>query len=486
MSDSSDLVKKSIQGALVLAVVTAVQFGVGFGSQFVLARLLLPEHFGTLALAATVADFLKTLLHVTGRRYVIKERRSMQQVVDNTFTLELMLSFATVAFIGALGPWLMTLLGRPDATRFVQLLAFAVFANPFSQLGALYERDLRFSKANIPVAAAVLTEALVSITLAVLGFGVWSLILGRFARFSTMILLYWGLTPYRPRLAFNTLVWRDACAFGWPLTGTAVLVFFYWNIDYYIIGRLLDDTQLGYYYLAFQMNAYVLKVRSNISAVVFPAFCQAGSDAMIIRGFGLLTRYTAILFLIPCVLLLAFGPAIVRAAFGAQWLPALVPFQIFSIVTAWRATISYWDPVLVSKGITHPFFIAAVTNALIVPTFGYLLTTSNGINGMSVAVLLSVILTTPIQVLALKRTIEVSYRAILERPLVVALLHLAGSLFLASRFDLTAWPGFISALGLSLALWVGLALVLIPSLSQDVRRVWHVARPGSAPSQSRS
>jgi O-antigen/teichoic acid export membrane protein len=481
MSESDILVKKSLQGALVLAVVTAVEFGVGLGSQFILARLLLPEHFGALALAVTVADFIKTLMHVTGRRYVIKEQANWQHVVDNTFTLELTLGLVAIVFVGVAGPLMMDILGRPDATRFVQLLAFAVFTNPFGQLGALYERDLRFGNANVPVAAAVVAEAIVSVSLAILGLGMWSLVLGRVARFTAMVVLYWVLTPYRPRLAFDVQVWRDAAAFGWPLTGTAVLVFFYWNIDYYIVGRLLDDTQLGYYYLAFQMNAYMLKVRSNISAVVFPTFCRAGSDAMIVRGFNLLTRYTVVLFLVPCVLMLAFGPRIVSFVFGKEWLPATVPFQILSVVTAWRAATSYWDPVLVSKGITRPFFVAAAMNAVILPTAGYFLTLSGGISGMALAVLITVVITTPIQVIALKRTVEVSYRALLGRPLAVALLHLAGSLLIASTLELAAWPGFLFAIGLSLVLWGGLIPVLVPDLPGDLVHLWRSVLPSSTP-----
>lgn len=60
MPEADDLVKKSLQGTLVMAGITTIQFGVGFGSQFVLARVLLPEHFGALAFSITVADFFKT------------------------------------------------------------------------------------------------------------------------------------------------------------------------------------------------------------------------------------------------------------------------------------------------------------------------------------------------------------------------------------------------------------------------------------------
>ncbi|MFN2269934.1 MAG: oligosaccharide flippase family protein [Anaerolineae bacterium] len=476
MSEPDKLVRKSLRGALVLAGVTALQFLVGFGSQFVLAWLLLPEHFGALAFAATVADFIKTLMQITGRRYVIKEQSNWQSVVDNAFTLELILGVITVISIGALGLPIMNALGRPEATCFVQILVFAVFTNPFSQLGALYERDLRFGRANIPVAAAVLTEAATSIFLAALGFGTWSLVWGRVARFATMILLYWAVTPYRPRLTFNIPVWREAFAFGAPLTATAVLIFFYWNIDYYIVGRLLNDVQLGYYYLAFQFNAYALKVRSNISAVVFPAFCRAGSDPVIVQGFNLLTRYTAIVFLAISVLILAFGPEIIGVTLGEEWLPSIVPFQILSVATAWRAITSYWDPVLVSKGRTRPFLVAAVLNALIIPTTGYFLTLSHGIIGMAFAVLTAVILTTPIQVIALKRVIKVSYGAILGRPILVALLHLGGSWLIARLIDATTLPGLLLVVGLSLGLWSGMALILIPDLRRDVRRLWRVLR----------
>jgi hypothetical protein len=120
-------------------------------------------------------------------------------------------------------------------------------------------------------------------------------------------------------------------------------------------------------------------------------------------------------------------------------------------------------------------------NAVILPTAGYFLTLSGGISGMALAVLITVVITTPIQVIALKRTVEVSYRALLGRPLVVALLHLAGSLLIASTLELTAWPGFLFAIGLSLGLWGGLIPVLVPDLPGDLVHLWRSALPSSTP-----
>ena len=71
MSDSSDIASKSILGTLVVMGVTGLRFVAGFGLQFVLARMLLPEHFGIMAFSWMVVGFLSNLTSFQTSKFVI-------------------------------------------------------------------------------------------------------------------------------------------------------------------------------------------------------------------------------------------------------------------------------------------------------------------------------------------------------------------------------------------------------------------------------
>jgi len=471
MTVGTDIVFKSVRGVLIVMGVTALQFGVKFGTQLILARILVPECFGVMAFAWTVVGFVNTFSSLRGDRFIVKAKENIQTVINNTFTVDLLLSAFLIVTLVFLSPSAMRLAGKPELTPVVRLLALTLLYNPFAQPKALFERTLDFKYANIPVVVGIVAEATVSIPLALAGYGVWALALGRLSKFALESAVIWFIAPYRPSLTLDSGVVRDIVDYGWPLMGAAALVFFYWNVDYYMVGILLGDEQLGYYWLAFQMTQYLLVAREALSKVVFPAFCRLESDDALVTGFTMLTKYTAVVFLLPCVLMLLLGRQGVRLIFGEKWLPATVPLQIFMFLTALRAITGYWDPVFLSKGETRIMFVATAINSLVLPSLGYFLTRWYGIVGMSAAVLLTIFIATVILADKLRRLLRVGYAQILWRPSLAAGLTL-----------LVALPvRLVLRDGRSLLWFIGLALlitivygVLTGMLVKEIRQDLHL------------
>jgi O-antigen/teichoic acid export membrane protein len=413
MSDSSDIASKSILGTLVVMGVTGLRFAAGFGLQFVLARMLLPEHFGIMAFSWMVVGFLSNLTSFQTSKFVISTRENVERIVNSAFTLELLLSLGMFVLTLVLAPWAMKVLGKPDQATFVRVLALSFFSSPFLQLRALLERQLDFKKANVPDVSGLIAEAVVAISLACVGLGVWSLVWGRLSRFLVQTLVIWKITPYRPRLVLDLGAIKQVMKYGWPLVGAAVLIFFYWNIDYYIVGNLMGDEQLGYYWLAFQMSTYLLQVKNAVSTVVFPVFSALSDDERIREGFELLTKFTALAYLLPAAMMLVTGRQVVQFLLGEKWLPATIPLQVFFLLTAFKATIGYWEPIVLVKGVTRIQFYLTMYGAVSTAVLGYLFTLRWGITGMAVAVSLAAVIPMPVLEFMVRRWIGASYRTVL-------------------------------------------------------------------------
>jgi len=419
--DRQEIIKKSLRGGAIVFAATGLQYLIAFGTQVALARMLEPEHFGALAFAAMVAMFLSQFTNIHGNKFIIKEKVGIQKILDNIFTLELLLSIIFIFLVVCVAPFLMKLLGKPELTKFVQLLSCVFLYNPLSKPRSLFERELSFFRAKLPMVMGQLIGGLTGIILAYLGYGVWSLIWWRIVTFASEVVIIWCIIPYKPRLAWNGDILRGITSFGLPLLGSGVLVFFYWNIDYYIVGHLLGEKQLGYYWLAFQVSHYFLKVKTAVISVVFPAFSRMGNEADIKKGFEILTRLTAIIYMFPTIIVLVLGEDLIKFIFGAKWLPATTVFQIFMILTTLRAMTSYWDPVFLYYGKTKFLFSLTILNSVVIAGFGYLATRLYGIVGMSLVVLLSIMLITPIAGFYLKKLINISYVQILFKTILIAM-----------------------------------------------------------------
>lgn len=477
MPGFTETLHKSIVGTLVVMAITLLRFVAGLGTQLVLARILLPEYFGIVAASWAIVGFLSNFTNFQASKYLIATRHRVQDVLYTTFWAETAVTCIVFVITWVATPAILQFAGKPHYIGLVQLLSFTFFSYPFQQLRAVLERDLNFRQANWPEVASIVANSVVSIGLAYAGYGVWSLVWGKLAQFSVQTAVIWLSAPYHPKWAWQPDIFREAFWFGWPLFGSAVLVFFYWNADYYLISYLLDEQQLGYYWLAFQMTHYTLQLKEGINKVAYPTFRQLGSDEKMAQGFVILSRYTALIFLLPCVVVWLWGQETVLWLFGGeQWLPATRPLQILMVVVFFRATFNYWDPVFMVKGKTHLMLWATVINAVILPLLGYLLTTFYGISGTATAVLATILCTTPFLAYHLVWQIRVSYWQVLYPPIGVALSSWVVGYWIRPYLIVHSLPTYLLTIGAITIIYALFTLFWLRQLPKDARFLLTVLR----------
>ncbi len=413
--DRQDIINKSIRGLGVVLGTTGMKYAIALAIQIALARLLEPEHFGAFAFANMVVMFFATLTNLHGDKFLIKEKDAIQAKLNTIFTLELTLSGIFIVLMLWIAPYLMSVLEKPDLTLLVQFLLFALFYGPFSRPRCLFEKELSFWKARFPSICAQIISGGVAIALAYRGYGVWSLIASHLIFSVSEVLIIWTISPLRPRFEWDSRIVSQVLGYGTPLLGSSVLIFFYWNVDYYIIGDLLDQEQLGYYWFAFQTSQLFLKLKSSIISVVYPTFTKFGNSEDIKKAFYKLTQFTAVLYMIPTTFVLMMGEEILTFIFGAKWIPATLPLQILMVLTTLKAVTAYWDPIILYKGKTKIQFYMTVYGACSVTLFVYLLTLYQGIVGAAAGLLLAHAIGVVIMwALVNKHVLQLSFRHLLK------------------------------------------------------------------------
>jgi len=469
------IIRRSARGTVVVVTSTIGQFLIAFGSQVILARILMPDIFGMFAFVSAAAVFLSNITSIQSEKYLVKESDDVFVKLDVAFTIELALSAMMFFIVLIAGPFALSILGKPDLSDELQLLALIFFYNPLIKPKFLFERELRFAVSRYPKVIAQLLGSGLAVGLALSGFGVWSLIWGRLVTTVSEVGIIWVLMPYRPRLRFRKGIAMEMLRFGWPLVGASVLVYFYWNVDYIIVGTLLSAEQLGYYWLAFQVSQYLLQGKTMINSLLFPAFSRVSNDQDLKKAFLLATKLSAIAFLFPTVLLLAMGEPIIVLIFGEKWIPAVPVFQIFIVLSALRGITQFWDPVFLAKGKTKVFFLLSAINAILIPGIGYPMTIYYGIEGMALAVLFSIVVITPIAAYSLKKILSVDYFSTLRFAVMASVLTFGLSITLVSVFG-SRLAGVLVVMSISLAAYGALnyffhreEFVTLLSLAKKIR-----------------
>jgi lipopolysaccharide exporter len=304
----------------------------------VLARLLVPEQFGLVALAmvfVTYADSIADLGVAQALVYLPRTAENARAALLSAVGFGLALAGGVVLAAPAIGE----LFGEPDVVPLIRLLSLSLLAGAVASVPeSLMRRDLQFRRLSSAAVARSVAVGAVSVVLAVLGFGAAALVWGTVAGSLVYVLATWWLVPARPDARLWRTRWaslRAVLGYGLPAAGGMLLAKLIFDIDYLIVGHELGAEALGYYTMAFRIpELLIINVFFVVSSVTFPLYSQARADPdRLQRGYLSSVRIQAAYGVCAGLGVAAVAPVLIPVLLGENWAPAvagLVPLAVYA------------------------------------------------------------------------------------------------------------------------------------------------------------
>lgn len=319
----------------------------------VLARLLAPEDFGLISLAMVVLGVVN-LLSDMGMGSVLVLRRDLDDVAKGTaLSLLLFLGAVLAALLTTAAPWIGRLLRTPRLAPILSALAVTVFLSGLTWFyESLLQGELEFRRRFLSQVAQTVSYAGVAIALAIIGAGVWSLVVGQIVAFVVYAAVLLSVAPHRVRPAIDRQAAKELMFGGVGFLLQGGVAFVKQNIDYLSIGRVLGVNSVGYYAMSFRLAELPYwSIADPVAKVTFPGFARmrhAGEDinAPYLQSLRLVA-------LITCpigVILAASADPFVRAVFGEKWLPMIPALSVLGIWAAIRPLLGTIGWMLNSSG----------------------------------------------------------------------------------------------------------------------------------------
>ena len=306
----------------------------------VLARLLTPVDFGLQGIAwifiALGARFGQAIVGPA----VVQRHELTGRHIQVGFTLSMLIGIAIMGIIWLLAPLIGEFFNEPRASRILQVLSVIFVINGVGAIPThLLRRNLQFKQLMVADILAYSTGyGFIAVVLAFQGFGVWSLVWGEIMRvviYTTTVVLY-SPQDLRPRWALPEAV--DLLSRGAGFSLARFFEFIARQGGYFVIGRWLGATSLGYYTRA---DRLILLPRNYVSnslfQVLFPAMAQRqqGTDRLAtiyLHGVEVLS-----LVALPVgVMLFVSAPEIVSVILGGQWAPVIAVLQILALAVLFQ------------------------------------------------------------------------------------------------------------------------------------------------------
>jgi O-antigen/teichoic acid export membrane protein len=357
-------------------------------SGVILARLLQPSDYGLYTVAFVTLVLLANVNDLGLESTLVRWPGDVAVVARTATTL---IFAASVALFGAAfvaAPLLARSLHSPDAVGIVRLLALCVVINGvFAVPSALLTRRFDQDKRAIADLAGFIVSTVVTIGLAVAGYGAWSLAWGRLAGNTVNGVLHFALAPARYRPGFELDHARRLVAAGLPLAGALLCATAVYNVDYIVIGRVVGPVALGLYVMAFNLSSWPVSMFTEaVGRVSVAGFARLQSDLPALhRAF---TRSLTLVMAAATpvgVLLAVLAEPVIRVVYGDRWVPAAQALRFLVVLGLVRVAFHLAYDLLVAVGQgraalgLHVLWLAALVPALIVGT------RTDGIRGAGLA-----------------------------------------------------------------------------------------------------
>ena len=287
----------------------------------ILARLLSPNDFGTLAMVTVFTNFAMIFSEMGISGALVQKQDIHDRHYYSAFWLNIIVGIGLTLIFIAVSPLIAWFYKKPELKPILFMVAFNFLFSSFAIIQqTILTKAMDFKSLAIRDIIAMILAGIVGITLAYHGFGVWSLVYQLIAYTIINVFLLWILSPWRPKLEFDITDIKDIFHFSSNATGFNILNYFSRNIDQLLIGKFLGSEVLGYYSLAYKIMLYPLQnISWVIGKVMFPAFSKIQNDLEAVRTsyFKMLKSISLITFPLMAWLFCV-APEVVDVLLGAS------------------------------------------------------------------------------------------------------------------------------------------------------------------------
>ena len=297
----------------------------------VLAKLLAPDAFGLVAVAAVTISLFLGVSNVGMIQALVQRSSPSLDEYDAAWTVGLVRAAIVTGALVLLGPAIAALYGEMDAGPVVQVMGLRPLVIAAGSIGvARLTRTLAFRRLAFLALPASLADAGTAIVLAP-ALGVWSLVTGSLVGALVQTVLSYALAPHRPRIVRNLRAAQSLVQYGqWILFAGIVALVATW-LSQVALSRALGAAALGRYYVASKLAFLPSEAAAAvIGAVAFPLYASYRGDATRSAATfdSLLAGHVILVFPVSAIII-ALAPEL-EAALGARWTGAAPATQILT------------------------------------------------------------------------------------------------------------------------------------------------------------
>lgn len=323
---SESLKNRAVHGAKWSFIDNISNSGVTFLVGLVLARLLTPAEYGIMAMIAIFIAVSNSIVDSGFSNALIRKVRIDRVDYNTVFVFNLIVSIVLYIFLYVSAPAISLFFKESVLTDVLRGIGLILIVNALGIIPrTILVRGIDFkTQTKVSIISSV-SSGLVGVGMAIMGFGVWSLVWQQLSRQILNSLFLWIFCKWIPQWEFSIKSFKEMFGFGYKLLLSGLLDTLYKNIYYVVIGRCYSPAQLGQYTRAEQFNTiFSSNLTSIVQRVSYPVLSSIQEEPERLREAYRQIIKTTMLVTFACMLgLAAVAKPLIIILIGEKWLTAV-------------------------------------------------------------------------------------------------------------------------------------------------------------------
>ncbi len=353
MTQTDGLKKLFFSGVLWNAVGNMGAQGIQFITTLVLARLLIPEEFGVVAMATSFTLLAGVVNQLGISPSIVQKKDITESHLTSAFWANILMGIILCLITIGVSDFIADFFNNRKVQPVLCVLSFTFFIGAVKIVNtALLVKELQYRKLSYIVLAEMASNGILAIILAFLDFGVWSIVAGRLVGIFIGVVVTFCLNKWRPSFYFDIIAFKELFSFGIQVMCSSFLSYFITTLDNIIVGRYLGAVALGVYSIAYNIVTLPQKkISSIVTGVAFPAFSRIQDDRERIL-YGYIKILNMLSFVIFPILggLFSIAPEFILFVLGERWSGAIIPLKILCFVGVLKSVGSTVGSIFLSQG----------------------------------------------------------------------------------------------------------------------------------------
>lgn len=300
-----------------------------------LARMLAPEAFGLVAMAAVVFELANAFINSGLGAALIRSKDVSDADLSTVFYTNLGLSFTAYAAIFAGAPYIAAFYSQPELAALVQVMGLVVFINAAKIVqSAVLSRKMDFKTQMKANTLATIVSGILAVSAAYQGWDVWSLVVQMLSQAAVSAAILWLAGDWRPAWQFSTESFTRLFAFGRNLLAEGLLQVAFQNSYVLVIGRFFSAELTGLYFFARKLSKLISQqLTAAVQKSSFPALSTLQDDDTQLRKKYRKIMQVMMFIIAPIMVLLAsLSPLLFALFLDESWTNAVPYLQLLCIV----------------------------------------------------------------------------------------------------------------------------------------------------------